>query len=176
MKLTPKSTARRRMAIAVARAFGGPQIPSPVRRMAPKPKRLTGSSPPSSAALAGAADRLVAFLVLSFPVHSPSMHLFRGAPTGSARFDSWGDRRRVSPEVFFVNNVMPGDRKSLDPRRPVLRGISNQNHTTFMVSAGHGAIRRGRRVSIHDSKVVAVEGRGAIAAGIGCISGYEVLG
>src|SRR2546426_1090316 len=47
MKLTPSSTARRRTAIAAAGFLGGPQIPSPVIRMAPKPRRWTVSSPPS---------------------------------------------------------------------------------------------------------------------------------
>src|SRR5947208_15356905 len=47
MKLTPSSTARRRTAIAAAGSLGGPQIPSPVIRMAPKPRRCTVSSPPS---------------------------------------------------------------------------------------------------------------------------------
>src|SRR5271167_4920729 len=177
MKLTLNSTARRRTAIAISRSFGGPQIPSPVRRMAPKPRRLTVSSPPSSIVPAVAADRLVAFLMLTFTVHSPSVHLFRGAPTGSARFDRWGDSRRVSPEVFSVNNVMSGDYERLDPRRPVFRGISNQSHTALlMVSAGHGAISPGRRISIRKSKVVSVERRGATAVGIGCISGCEALG
>src|SRR2546428_10095423 len=47
MKLTSSSTARRRTAKAPLRSFGGPQIPSPVRRMAPKPRRWTKISPPS---------------------------------------------------------------------------------------------------------------------------------
>src|SRR5256886_15285722 len=47
MKLTPSSTARRRTAIAAAGSLDGPQIPSPVIRMAPKPRRCTVSSPPS---------------------------------------------------------------------------------------------------------------------------------
>src|ERR1022692_4624555 len=113
MKLTPNSTARRRSAIAAARSFGGPQIPSPVRRIAPKPRRLTVSSLPSSIVPAVAADRLVAFLVLSFTVHSPSMHLFRGAPTGIARLYTWGDRRRVRPQILFVNNILLCDHKFL---------------------------------------------------------------
>src|SRR5271169_1308976 len=59
MKLTPNSMARRRTAIALAGSLGGPQIPSPVRRMAPKPRRLTVSSPPSERVPLLAADRLV---------------------------------------------------------------------------------------------------------------------
>src|ERR1700674_4684522 len=64
MKLTPNSTARRRTAIAVARSFGGPQTPSPVRRMAPKPRRLTVSSPPRAIVPLPAADRLLVFSLI----------------------------------------------------------------------------------------------------------------
>src|ERR1017187_1216154 len=176
MKLTPNSTAPRRKAIAAARSFGGPQIPSPVRRIAPKPRRLTVSSLPSSIVPAVAADRLVAFLVLSFTVHSPSMHLFRGAPTGIARLYTWGDRRRVRPQILFVNNIILGDYESLDPRRPVLRGICHQSQAGFLIADGDIAASRGRRVSIHESKVVSVEWRGVIAAGICQTGGYEALG
>src|SRR5216684_5394835 len=64
MKLTPNSMARRRTAIAVAGSLGGPQIPSPVRRMAPKPRRLTVSSPPRAIVPLPAADRLVVFSLI----------------------------------------------------------------------------------------------------------------
>src|SRR5438128_12143634 len=47
MKLTPSSTARRKTCFAFSRSGGQPQIPSPVRRIAPKPSRLTNRSPPS---------------------------------------------------------------------------------------------------------------------------------
>src|SRR6202035_4642746 len=47
MKLTPRSTARRRTAMHVSRSAGGPQMPSPVIRMAPKPMRRTVRSPPT---------------------------------------------------------------------------------------------------------------------------------
>src|ERR1700723_4178528 len=47
MKLTSSSAARRRTASAVLRSFAGPKIPSPVRRIAPKPKRLTESCLPN---------------------------------------------------------------------------------------------------------------------------------
>src|SRR6478609_9450965 len=45
MWLTPNSTARRRTARALSTSAGGPVIPGPVKRMAPKPRRLTSSSP-----------------------------------------------------------------------------------------------------------------------------------
>src|SRR6266571_2116550 len=47
MKLTPSSTARRKTFFAFSRSGGQPQIPSPVRRIAPKPSRLTKRSPPN---------------------------------------------------------------------------------------------------------------------------------
>src|SRR6185436_4484728 len=67
MKLTPNSTARRRTAIAVAGSLGCPQIPSPVRRMAPKPRRLTVSSPPRAIVPLMAADRIVVFSLTFTP-------------------------------------------------------------------------------------------------------------
>src|SRR3954467_9528579 len=45
MWLTPSSTARRRTAWARSTPAGRPQMPGPVSRMAPKPRRLTSSSP-----------------------------------------------------------------------------------------------------------------------------------
>src|SRR6185312_10498819 len=61
MWLTPSSTARRRTARALSTSAGGPVIPGPVRRIAPKPRRLTSSSPaignvPDAAAVGKAAD------------------------------------------------------------------------------------------------------------------------
>src|SRR5580700_1264708 len=47
MNWISSSTARRRTANAAFRSRGGPQMPSPVRRIAPKPSRCTDSSPPS---------------------------------------------------------------------------------------------------------------------------------
>src|ERR1700720_789805 len=47
MKLTPSSVARRRTASTEGGSLGGPQIPSPVIRMAPKPRRRTVSSSPN---------------------------------------------------------------------------------------------------------------------------------
>src|ERR1700694_4035603 len=47
IKFTPSSTARRRTLSALSRSGGQPQTPSPVMRIAPKPSRLTGRSPPN---------------------------------------------------------------------------------------------------------------------------------
>src|SRR5205085_5566958 len=65
MKFTPSSIALRRTAIASVRFFGGPQIPSPVRRMAPKPRRCTEASRPSGTLPAKLADTCFAFMISS---------------------------------------------------------------------------------------------------------------
>src|SRR5207237_3577420 len=44
---TPSSTARRRTLSTLSRSGGQPQPPSPIIRIAPKPSRLTGRSPPN---------------------------------------------------------------------------------------------------------------------------------
>src|ERR1700730_9442992 len=46
MKLTPRSGKRFRTRFASSRSLGSPQIPGPVMRIAPKPRRWTGRSPP----------------------------------------------------------------------------------------------------------------------------------
>src|SRR5258707_977656 len=46
IKLTPSSTARLRTFSAFCRSGGQPQMPSPVTRIAPKPRRLIVKSPP----------------------------------------------------------------------------------------------------------------------------------
>src|SRR5579859_813932 len=46
MRFTPSSTARLRTRRASAGSLGSPQTPGPVMRMAPKPRRWTGRSPP----------------------------------------------------------------------------------------------------------------------------------
>src|SRR5580700_28677 len=48
MSWTPRSTARRRSALAAARSRGRPQMPGPVIRMAPNPRRRTSMSPPTA--------------------------------------------------------------------------------------------------------------------------------
>ena len=55
MKLTPSSTTRRSVAMAWSRLGGSPQMPLPVIRIAPNPRRLTVRSPPMSMVPAAAA-------------------------------------------------------------------------------------------------------------------------
>src|SRR3984893_15584851 len=70
MKFTSSSTARRRTANAPFRSFGGPQTPSPVRRIAPKPRRRTEISPPSEMSPARLAEISFLFILTSNPVNS----------------------------------------------------------------------------------------------------------
>src|SRR6267143_6217199 len=63
MKLISSSTARRRTANAPLRSVGGPQIPSPVRRIAPNPKRCTEISPPSETFPATFAESSFLFMI-----------------------------------------------------------------------------------------------------------------
>src|ERR1700755_710776 len=69
MKFTPSSAARRRTAIASVRLLGGPQTPSPVRRIAPKPRRCTETSPPSETLPAKVADVCFAFITFLLLSH-----------------------------------------------------------------------------------------------------------
>src|SRR5882762_9298316 len=62
MRLSPSSTARRRTRRHSSGSAGSPQIPSPVRRMEPKPRRRTvGPSPirkvPVASSVSGSAVR-----------------------------------------------------------------------------------------------------------------------
>src|SRR5712691_3632821 len=63
MKLIPSSTARRRTASADLRSFGGPQMPSPVRRIAPKPRRCTEISSLSKISPAAFAESSFLFII-----------------------------------------------------------------------------------------------------------------
>src|SRR6202011_1134160 len=65
MKLTSSSTARRRTDNALLRSFGGPQMPSPVRRIAPKPRRCTEICPPSETSPAKLADSSFLIMIAS---------------------------------------------------------------------------------------------------------------
>src|ERR1700721_1083634 len=55
VNVAPSATTRGRVAVACSRLGGSPQIPEPVIRIAPKPRRLTVRSPPTSMVPAAAA-------------------------------------------------------------------------------------------------------------------------
>src|SRR5687768_3126520 len=73
MKLTPSSTARRRTVFASSRSAGGPQIPSPVIRIAPNPRRRTSSSRPRVRVPAADASVVVKAMRCPYPGVGPSI-------------------------------------------------------------------------------------------------------
>src|SRR6202040_3335310 len=92
MKLTPSSTARRRTANAPLRSFGGPQMPSPVRRMAPKPRRCTEISPPSKISPAKLAES--SFLIM-IDLQNSSLNQISHRAHGSVV-------QRPAPDLFLL--------------------------------------------------------------------------
>src|SRR4029453_7519443 len=103
MKLTPSSVARRRTASAEAGSLGGPQIPSPETRRAPKPRRGTVSSPPNETVPLELARGLAIF---SFIFVLQSIRLTRCeratiVPTGEGWDVVYNKRRRNN---FSVQN------------------------------------------------------------------------
>src|SRR6059058_5988554 len=70
MKLTPSSTARRKTFFAFSRSGGHPQIPSPVRRIAPNPSRFTVRSPPNCQVDPVEGDEVAANIALRPAVNS----------------------------------------------------------------------------------------------------------
>src|SRR5258707_5839174 len=84
IKLTPSSTARLRTRRASSGSLGSPQIPGPVRRMVPKPNRLTFRSPPR-VNVPVAAALIIAVLMLVGCFH-----------------ETWGSSLRLPPEAAVV--------------------------------------------------------------------------
>jgi hypothetical protein len=69
MRFIPSSTARRSTRRACSGSSGSPKIPRPVRRIAPKPMRLTRRSPPKGNVPASAAFGLESWSVMCLPFH-----------------------------------------------------------------------------------------------------------
>src|SRR5205807_7792707 len=106
MKLTSSSTARRRTANAPLRSFGGPQMPSPVRRMAPKPRRCTEISPPSKTSSATLAESSFLFMIDlqkfpfdSFPPVPISLPVYNRCSTSQATV-GWRKCRRTDDSFY----------------------------------------------------------------------------
>ena len=79
MRLTPSSTARRSTRRASSGSSGSPKIPRPVRRMAPKPNRLTMRSPPKENVPAGAAFDLASWSDMASSFRFGSYRFYRRA-------------------------------------------------------------------------------------------------
>src|SRR5215472_607902 len=92
MKLTPSSTTRRSVLMACSRLGGSPQIPRPVIRIAPNPRRLTVRSPPISTVPAAVADGCVLILpsLSSAGIASLSLTKPGGRPAGQGRVEQGG--------------------------------------------------------------------------------------
>src|SRR5438270_13881594 len=63
----PSSTALRKTAMASSWSSGGPQMPAPVMRMAPKPSRRTGRSPSSMVPAVVSSRAMVVVMVPFYP-------------------------------------------------------------------------------------------------------------
>src|SRR6266436_555341 len=109
MKLMSSSTARRRTAMAPLRSFGGPQMPSPVRRIAPKPRRCTEISPPNEifpAALAETSFLFINSLQNSY-FSSSSLLTEHGASRSRRRSHEFRPRRILN--AFAQNGIDRGE-------------------------------------------------------------------
>src|SRR6266705_4522468 len=96
MKLISSSTARRRTANARLRSLGGPQMPSPVRRIAPKPRRCTEISPPSETSPAKLAES--SFLLM---IDLQNSHLYQ-IPRRRLHFSGVPPPAPCNLEIFIV--------------------------------------------------------------------------
>src|SRR5438105_10001 len=97
MRLTPSSTARLRTLRALPRSAGQPQMPSPVIRIAPKPSRSTGRSPPNrktelAPGCVAAADDFVVKIMFDPPAISVAPPA-RVVPRNLRRVIEFRDRR-----------------------------------------------------------------------------------
>src|ERR1044072_8492260 len=72
MKSTPSSGRRLRTSVAASTSGGRPQMPSPVMRMAPKPRRVTSSSPPMRK---GPDSVAVAVIRAAYPLRLDSLRM-----------------------------------------------------------------------------------------------------
>src|SRR5215475_10927462 len=102
MKLTPSSTARRRVACAASRLGGSPQMPRPVIRMAPNPIRFTVRSPPTSMVPAAAAVGCAFTRYLLVVTVSLSRR-----PSGADDRPGLGQLYRLFQRVYVIGAVMP---------------------------------------------------------------------
>src|SRR5579859_8089280 len=145
MKLTSSSTARRSTASALFRSFGGPHTPSPVRRIAPKPRRFTDSSPPRDTCPANFAEISLVILVsiisrsilrssLELPcpcflpnrLSSPSVTLFYWNPVRAGSLNLLRDRRGIWPKIFLKYSAATSDHKGHYSGRAVFDRIRHE--------------------------------------------------
>jgi len=87
MKFTPSSTARRNTRMASSWSRGSPQMPGPVRRIAPKPSRTTGMSPPMRNVPLSSAGGVILSVVMTSPSHEDGTGRLRADYGGAAGAD-----------------------------------------------------------------------------------------
>src|SRR6266853_1704915 len=109
MKLISSSTARRRTAKAVLLSFGGPQMPSPVRRIAPKPSRCTEISPPNETFPAAFAESSFLFILTSKILPLALSHADRHTFSSFAGRRSHEFRPDWVANIFAKNGVNGGE-------------------------------------------------------------------
>src|SRR5918999_3861817 len=144
MKSMPSSTARRRPARAPSRSGGSPQIPSPVMRIAPYPRRCTVRSPPRSSipALTALVDDISA-TIGSFASLGPSFGTWPSAPQRPRPGPPW----RPRPPGVFAGS------RHLAPLPPGLFGFplaaldATACRDAVIAYADGGARHRGRTVT-----------------------------
>src|SRR5215510_10327148 len=97
MKFTPSSTARFRTRFASSTSFGSPQMPLPVSRIAPNPRRFTSRSPPNLNVRAG----VLMFLFWSL------LFVVRGDLSEDNNLITWNDSAsyRQSSKICFPSAV-----------------------------------------------------------------------
>src|SRR4051794_738044 len=121
MRLIPRSTARRSTAMASSWSFGGPQMPSPVMRMAPKPRRRTVRSPKVKVPTVVSSRAIVEAMVGVLP------------PTGAqcsaladlGRPDRRRDEGTVGHPAQDVCSAIDAD--DLEAARPRAEGVAHAN-------------------------------------------------
>src|SRR5665811_2090025 len=101
MKLTPNAGRRRSTPRAASRSAGGPQTSSPTIRIAPKPSRLTSSSPPILNVPACAA---FGFMRRSLGARPPPAPRGRGPLIGTGHAVAPGARRNLPGMNFDLSD------------------------------------------------------------------------
>src|SRR6516225_5306522 len=131
MKFTSSSTARRSTALASSRSRGSPQMPRPVRRMAPNPRRLTVRSPPMSMV-----PEAAAVTVLMGPSWTQNLR----KPLGEAFFED-GPRLGEQVPVVGQHDELAATRDPPDHGR----GLDGQDLVPLAVEQQQGTRRQPAR-------------------------------
>src|SRR6059058_4330138 len=133
IKFTPSSTARFKTLSALLRSGGQPQMPSPVIRIAPKPSRLTGRSPPNCQVgfVTGlvAVDESAPKILADPPANSVApvprlmpRNVRRVTPLSTRFLFAFGDSSDVTTRYVYGNRYQR--KRSLPSRKDVAAAVS----------------------------------------------------